>query len=299
MNAVQITILPTLTTTTAGGGTISMDPPSGPYYSNSIVQITAQPAPGCAFLQWLGDAAGTNPVTTVTMNRKKYAQAVFCTALATNVVGGGSLLIDPFLPLYPFGTTVKITALPQTGNYFAQWGASASGTNNPLNFVVSIANPSVAAIFSPLSGSKRALTVIESGMGHVTSIPAADYYNNGQTVTLTPVPDAGQSFTGWTGDASGTASPLVVTMNQSKTITASFTKLPSLQVGTTLDGMVDGGFRLTINGEFGAQYQIFNSTNLPAWTFLGTVTNTFGVSQFLDANGTNAPLGFYRLLQSP
>ena len=136
MDPVQITILPTLTATTAGGGSVATTPADGPYFSGSVAQITAQPASGFTFLQWLGDASGTNPTTTVTMNRNKYVQAVFGTTVGTTVVGGGSVLMDPSLPLYPFGTPVRLTAQPQAGNYFAQWGAGASGTNNPTTVVV-------------------------------------------------------------------------------------------------------------------------------------------------------------------
>src|SRR6185503_19375075 len=47
-------------------------------------------------------------------------------------------------------------------------------------------------------------------------------YDHGTVVRLTPVPDAGYHFTGWSGDASGSDDPLDVTMNAIKTITAAF-----------------------------------------------------------------------------
>ena len=294
MDPVQITILPTLTIAIYGGGTVSIAPTNGPYFSNSVAQITAQPASGCAFLQWLGDASGTNPVTTVTMNRNKYVQAVFGTTLATNVVGGGALLVDPFLPLYPFGTTVKLTAQPQSGNYFVQWGASASGTNNPLSLVVSNANSSVTAIFSTLSGYKYPLTVIESGHGHVVENPRANAYSNGQSVSLTALPDAGQDFIAWSGDASGTQNPLLVMVSSNKVIIAKFTKRPTLRVGTPLEGLVEDGFRLTILGDFGVPYSILGSTNLFDWTAIGSVTNAYGTAQLTDPTATNLSYRFYR-----
>ena len=294
MDAVQVTILPTLTANTTGGGTVSIDPPSGPYFSNSIAQITAQPASGWTFLQWLGDASGTNPVTNVQVTRDKYAEAVFGTTAGTVVVGAGSVSADPSVPLYPFGTTIRLTAQPQPGNYFAQWGASASGTNNPLNFMVSTQSPSIAGIFSTLGGGKYALTVIENGRGNVLRSPLANTYTNGQTVTLTATPEAGQDFGGWSGDASGTDNPLFVTMNQSRIITANFTKRPSLRVGTPLEGMVEDGFRLTLTGEFGAAYEILGSTNLSDWVNAGTVTNVYGTSQFTDGAATNVPRRLYQ-----
>ncbi|MCB1231832.1 MAG: choice-of-anchor I family protein [Verrucomicrobiae bacterium] len=63
-------------------------------------------------------------------------------------------------------------------------------------------------IDTPTNGS---ITGASSG-----PVPANDVVN------LTAVPDAGYSFTGWTGDASGTTNPLAVTMDANKTIGATF-----------------------------------------------------------------------------
>ena len=49
-------------------------------------------------------------------------------------------------------------------------------------------------------------------------------------VTLTAVPDAGENFLGWSGDAGGAANRLAVALNTSKGITANFTKCPRLVV---------------------------------------------------------------------
>ena len=59
---VEIIILPALGTTTAGGGSVAVDPPAGAWSSNGTAVVTATPAPGWTFLQWLGDATGTNPI---------------------------------------------------------------------------------------------------------------------------------------------------------------------------------------------------------------------------------------------
>ena len=162
--AVEVVILPTLSATTAGGGSVAVDPPARAWSSNGTAVVTASPAPGWSFLQWLGDATGTNPVATVDMSRNRCVQAVFGTSLTNTVVGSGSVVRSPDVPLYPHGTTVRLTAVPQPGNYFAFWGNAASGTNNPLNFTVTDANPTVTAVFAALGGSEtRALTVLADG----------------------------------------------------------------------------------------------------------------------------------------
>ncbi len=66
------------------------------------------------------------------------------------------------------------------------------------------------------------LTVNIIGNGQVQRTPAAPY-TCGQTVTLTAAPNSGAQFAGWTGDATGTQSPLPVVLNTRKTVTATFT----------------------------------------------------------------------------
>src|SRR5206468_585940 len=121
-----------------------------------------------------------------------------------------------------------ITALPQSGNYFASWSGAGSGMSNPLELVVSNAHLAVTAMFQPLSAGQYALTALADGFGSVTSSPQANRFASGANVTLTATPDAGQQFLGWSGDASGTQTPLPVLMSSSKVITARFTRRPSL-----------------------------------------------------------------------
>lgn len=294
LEAFRIVILPVLKASAAGGGSVGIDPPAGPYFSNSIAIIRARPASGWTFLHWLGDASGANPGTTVTMTRDKYVQAVFGTTVGTAVIGGGSILADPALAVYPFGTTIRFTAQPAAGNYLARWDAAFPATNNPLALVVSNASPTVTAVFAALEGSQAALTVIENGAGHVASSPSAVYYSSSQTVTLTALPDAGQDFRGWTGDASGVQNPLVATLNHSQVIQANFTRRPTLSAPAGLTGLTPEGFRLFVTGEIGAAYQILGSTDFTDWLLVGAVTNQFTTVQFTDGTATNPARRFYR-----
>ena len=83
-------------------------------------------------------------------------------------------------------------------------------------------------------------------------------------------------------------------MDQSKIIRAIFTKRPSLRANTPLEGLVEDGFRLTLIGDVGAQYQVLGSTNLLDWSLAGTVTNPYGTAQFTDGAATNLHLRFFR-----
>lgn len=61
-----------------------------------------------------------------------------------------------------------------------------------------------------------------SGGGSVSASPSQASYAEGTVVVLTATPQAGWVFVGWSGDASGTANPLQVTMSANKVIVASF-----------------------------------------------------------------------------
>jgi alpha-tubulin suppressor-like RCC1 family protein len=294
----EIIILPTLNTGTEGGGTVAIDPPAGAYFSNDLAVVTAAPAPGWRFLHWLGDETGTNPAATVSMSRNKCVQAVFGAALGNTVVGSGGVVRSPAADLYPYGTQVRLAAVPQAGSYFALWGNAATGTNNPLTFPVTNPNPTVTAVFATLPANQHALTVVPDGFGTVTNSPRGNRFGNGTNVTLRALPEPGQEFLGWSGDASGTSNPLVVTMTQSRVITANFTKRPRF-APILCDGVPNGEeLQLLLTGEFGGRYSIEATTNLapapPVWEPLATLTNMFGSVQFNDSLPTNRPRRFYR-----
>ena len=108
------------------------------------------------------------------------------------------------------------------------------------------------------------------------------------------LPDAGQDFVGWSGAATGDQNPLTVTMDSNKVVNANFTKRPHLALAGCPGALNEEGFRLVVEGEFGAQYFIEGTSNLLDWVSVGTVTNTYGAAQFTDGGATNLQQRFYR-----
>ncbi len=292
---VGLVILPRLMATTDGGGTATVDLPAGVLAPNYAAVATATPAPGWVFLQWLGDAKGTNPVVSLSMTRSKTMRAVFGTALTTWMVGGGSIVVDPVSTWHPYGSQVQLTAVPAVGNYFAFWANAAAGqTNHALRFTVANANPSVTAVFASLGGAQtNALTVIPSGGGQVVLTPPGNRFPRNSTVTVQAVPDAGQEFYGWSGAAGGSQNPLTVTMNSNQVITAIFTRHVWLRGESNPELLRDEGFRLTVTGEFGGFYGVLGTAE-GGWLPLGTVATPWGVGQFTDPAGTTNGHRFYR-----
>jgi len=291
----QVTVLYPIQIGGNAGGFVSKSPDSTGYAYGQTVGLTAAPAPGWQFLQWLGDVTGTNASNSIVMTQPRCAQAMFGTTLNTSVSGSGAVLVHPIGGIFPYGTEARLTAVPQEGNYFAGWSGAASGSKNPLRFLVTNANPMVSCLFSPLSSGQFALTIIGNGDGQVIQSPDANRYNSNDTVTLTAWPGQNQDFWSWSGDEAGTESNLAVIMNQSKIVTANFTKRPRLSVGPCLGGWNENGFQFTLAGELSGSFKIQSSLDASQWTDLATITNWFGTSQFMDLRDTNR---FYRLFRA-
>jgi hypothetical protein len=289
----------TLTAITAGGGSLTLAPTNGIYLSNTVVNLTATPSAGWTFLGWLGDVSGISLTNSLTMSQDHYVEAIFGTSLSTTTNSSGVISLEPASSLYPFGTVVRVTATPFAGKFFTIWGTAANGDDNPLSFPVTNANQTISAGFPAVPAGQAALTVTATGFGQVTVTPRANVYATNTSVTLTATPASGQTFLGWTNDASGSLNPLSVTMNTNKLITALFTKRSVLADTPPLGGMTGSGLRLTLEGELGGRFQLEASTNLTNWATLTLVTNLTGRTQFTDPAGTNTPARFYRAVQLP
>ena len=219
-----VSILPTyaLTLSTPGGGAVAKSPSAPSYLNGSSVSLTATPDAGWTFLHWAGDATDTQSTTTVTMDRARSVQAVFGTTVTANVIGSGSVQLSPASGPYPYGSVVRLTPKPGIGSAFSLWGGVFSGRANPLDLTITEATPTVAVLFSVLSGNQVNLYTTIVGGGTLSVSPLKNFYTSGEMVTVTAIASPGRVFASWSGDASGTQNPLSVTMTASKTITANF-----------------------------------------------------------------------------
>jgi hypothetical protein len=261
-----------------GGGTITIMPATGVYLSNTIVTLVATPSPGFTFMGWSGDVSGNDLTNTITMNGDRTVRPQFGTTLVTTVAGNGSVSRSPVFPLFPFGSIVKITAVANPGNYFALWGNAAGGSQNPLSFVINSATQTVSSLFAPLPANEAALSIATDGGGHVTINPLGNKHPVSTALIFTAVPDYGQKFIGWAGDASGSQNPLSVVMDTSKVVTAHFSRIPTLKIEMDAERLMT----FTISGVPGSIYQIKTSTNLSQWEHICTITNFFDTQNFSD-----------------
>jgi uncharacterized repeat protein (TIGR02543 family) len=94
------------------------------------------------------------------------------------------------------------------------------------------------ALYGYLCGLYKAHTQaysmsINISNGTVSKSPDKTFYNYGDTVTITAVPDPNYRFKNWTGDASGTSNPVKIAMNSNKNITANFDSTTGIQLPKT------------------------------------------------------------------
>jgi hypothetical protein len=159
------------------------------------------------------------------------------TQLTVKVEGSGSVTSSPAgincgsgsdcTETYDPGTGVTLTAAPQGGTTFAGWGGACTGSSTTCTLMMNAAR-SVTATFT----TKPVLTVTKSGSGGgtVMSSPAGincgtdcnHPFDEGTSVTLTATPNGASTFAGWGGACTGMGG-CTVTMNASKSVTATFT----------------------------------------------------------------------------
>lgn len=245
--AVQIVPFYSVSLTTPGGGGASVSLAQASYPSNSVVTLTATPDAGWTFLRWEGDASSTNHPLTLTVNAAKTVRAIFGTPVARSAVGGGSVEFEPERAAHDFGSTLRAKALPNAGNKFVVWSGALSGITNGLDLTVTQPGQTVSALFTALAGNEVSLVALPVGPGSVTLNPHKNAYTLGELVQLTATADGTNQFLGWTGDLSGTTSPVDVTMNASKRMTAFFgLPLPPVLLTQPQGATVFAGTNLTL-----------------------------------------------------
>ena len=97
---------------------------------------------------------------------------------------------------------------------------------NAGQYTVVVSNNGGVATSAPATLTVNySLTVTTSSGGSVTIQPNQNSYAPGTSVTLKATPSLLYKFTGWSGDATGTANPLTISMNGNKRIKANFALL--------------------------------------------------------------------------
>lgn len=247
-----------------GSGEVHLDPhdetfssdTTRSYLEDTDVTMTATPDSGWYFDHWEGNVTGTGAVRTVGMSGPKIALAVFKQPTLVVLKEGsghvqfyvqGSPPGDTLPPTssrtYPAGTPVVLVATPAAGWGFKEWTIDAGGTSETKTIHMD-EDKVVKAVFEPLK-----LTLQRQGEGQVSVSPPGitdeptftveftEATGGSEQVTIAALPAPGWSFEKWSGDHTGTVSPVVVSVDEDKTVTAHFKQI-ELTVNTEGRGLV-------------------------------------------------------------
>jgi uncharacterized repeat protein (TIGR02543 family) len=223
----------TLNVSVDGEGSVAKDPDQSTYFYGASVSLTATADPGWSFAGWSGDLSGMDNPAGITMDGNKVITGTFTQdeyTLDVSVDGEGSVAKDPDQSTYLYGVSVSLTATADPGWSFAGWSGDLSGMDNPETIVMN-GNKDVTAAFAQ---DHYTLDVGVVGEGTVEREPDQGSYTYGQVVILTAVPDLGATFVGWSGDLSGSTNPDTVTMDASKSVTATFSLEEHTEMGVDL-----------------------------------------------------------------
>ena len=240
--------------------------------TGSVLTIFQEPDTGAVFTGWSGPCTNTQDYCTVRLSSSKTVGAKWAdptTAPATHtlsvtvsgsgkVTGGGLVCNGPATctaEQQP-GATVTLTAEPADGFAFMGWTGQCAGSGAECTVTMDT-DRSVTATFT---STAIQLAVTVSGNGNVSGGSGAINCGSGgnicssnftanASITLVATPATGATFTGWTGTCGGTATTCTVLMNQSKSVTATFTGgTPTAPAGFTLSVSVSGSGTVTGSG---------------------------------------------------
>lgn len=218
-----LSLVVTLSSSPTAGGTTSG---AGSFAPGSSVTLTATPNNGYTFVSWTEGTTivSTNAIYTSPLNASRtlvanFALTVSNTFTINTIANNGTVIKNPVLAAYSSGAIVQLTATPNSGYTFASWSGDVTGSVNPIT-VTMTANKTITANFI-LTGSGFTLNVVANN-GSVLKNPNLISYTSGATVLLTATPNSGYKFSSWSGDATGSVSPLTVIMSANNNITANF-----------------------------------------------------------------------------
>jgi hypothetical protein len=227
----------TLMTSSGDGGSVTT-PGEGTFTYNhgTSVSVVATAEAGYRFVNWTGTAvtAGdvanpTSASTTVMMHNDFTLLANFTlnpqVTLTTSSAGGGAVTSPGEGSFtYSAGVTVSVTATADSHHHFTGWTGTAvtagkvASPASPTTTVTATASYTLVANFAVDTYS----LTITGANGTVSRDPAKASYAYGETVTLQATGNKNYHFSGWSGDVTGSANPITLTMDGNKSIAAGF-----------------------------------------------------------------------------
>ena len=224
----------------------------GEFPKGTKVSLMPMPSEGHQFAEWGGQCKGTEECT-VTLAEPISVIAAFESAAPPNVTltvtytGEGKVVSKPdglecekgtCTGEYEQGSVVTLTPMPGEDHVFSEWKGACMGSEG-CTLTLNAATTVIAAFIPPPPPPNVNVSVSVVGDGSVLSSPTGivcptgdctDQFLSGTTVTLSATPNAGQQFSGWSGDCTGATCS--VTLSTAISVTATF-------IASTPGGMTD------------------------------------------------------------
>jgi len=274
---------------TAGGTTSA----GGTFNSGQSVTVTATANSGYNFINWTegSTVVSTNAsyTFTITANRNlvaNFAIVFYTVTTSSNPTAGGTTSGGA---TYSSGTSVTVTATPNSGYNFVNWtdGSTIVSTNLSYTFTITSSRSLVANFaltqFTVTTSSNPSAGGTTTGGGS---------FNPGQSVTVTATANGGFNFVNWTEGVTvvSTSASYNFTVNSNRDLVANFTAAtytvtlsPNPPAGGTLtgSGIYSFGEIVTVKATPNSGYQFVS------WTEGGTVVST-GINYAFVINASRA-----------
>jgi Divergent InlB B-repeat domain len=282
----------TVSANPVGAGSVSG---GGTYATGASATLSASGNSGYLFTNWSGAASGTSNPVVVIVSSNIMVTANFITApvllVSANPSPGGTVSGGG---TYAAGSTTSVSAIPNSGYRFLGWTGAASGTDNTAVVTVT-SNCTATANFI----TAPAVLQVSANPSSAGTVSGGGTYAAGSAVSISAIPNSGYGFIGWSGAASGTNNPLVVTVSSNMAVTANFAMAPPpVLSGATI--LPSGAFQFTYSANAGPSFTVWTSSNLylplSNWTSLGPPSNNgSGLYVFIDPTATNPGQRFYQV----
>ncbi|NLD94682.1 MAG: hypothetical protein GX639_18655, partial [Fibrobacter sp.] len=227
---------------TTTNGSVTRSPDADKYDSGTVVTLTAVPAAGYQFTGWGGGLTGTTNPSSVTMSAAKSVTANF--ALKTFALSisatNGTVTKSPNATTYDSGTVVTLTAVPNAGYQFTEWGGDLTGTTISTSVKMD-KERSVAAKFSLITYT---LTYDGNGNSSGSAPSSVTGIESGKSVTVSGAGSLvrdGYEFLGWNTDQYATtaqynSSKPTITITANTKLYAIWKLLPTFTVTYNANG---------------------------------------------------------------
>jgi uncharacterized repeat protein (TIGR02543 family) len=268
----------TLTVDVVGSGSITKNPNKPKYNPSDSVQLIPSTSIGWIFDHWSGDLTGTANPGNIIMNSDKSVTATFTQKgyeLIITKNGEGTIAKSPDQTTYHLNDQVTLTATPAQDWYFAGWTGDVTSRDPQVTLAID-ANPEVTATFTQEQYSLTVTSNPPDGGFVDRNNPGPYTLNN--VVTLTAHPTAGYTFTGWSGDLTGTTNPAEITITGNMIVTANFAKI-SVTLTLTANPPSGGSITPNILGpyKYGDTVQLTAITNA-GYSFSGWSQDLSGIA---------------------